>query len=271
MARRLIDPDRRREQRRQERLMQAIERQYEPQIQAELAREYRKLIRDYEAGDGVKYDPEHRRNIAEILERMAGASVRVFGARILEQGIQKGFAYTRGDGGIGFVNSYSPYFSERKDFASTLARLAQRYVAMEAFRRHITNITETTRAQIISGIARGEAEGLGVAGVARFVRDLVPSLSVQRANLIARTETHGAANYGANGAAKETGLTIRKEWVSAADERTREDHAAADGQIVGIDEMFDVGGEGLAYPGDPSGSGENIINCRCAVSHLVDD
>jgi uncharacterized protein with gpF-like domain len=233
--------------------MQAIERQYEPQIQAELAREYRKLIRDYEAGEGVKYDPEHQRNIAEILERMAGASVRVFGARILEQGKAHGLTL------------------ERKDFASTLARLAQRYIALEAFRRHITNITETTRAQIITGIARGEAEGLGVAGVARFVRDLVPSLSVYRSNLIARTETHGAANYGANGAAKETGLTIRKEWVSAADERTREDHAAADGQIVGIDEMFDVGGESLMYPGDPSGSGGNIINCRCAVSHIVDD
>jgi len=233
--------------------MQAIERQYEPQIQAELAREYRKLIRDYEAGEGVKYDPEHQRNIAEILERMAGASVRVFGARILEQGKAHGLVL------------------ERKDFASTLARLAQRYVAMEAFRRHITNITETTRAQIIRGIARGEAEGLGVAGVARFVRDLVPSLSVQRANLIARTETHGAANYGANGAAKETGLTIRKEWVSAGDGRTRDDHAEADGQIVGVDEMFDVGGEGLFYPGDPGGSAENIINCRCAVSHIVDD
>lgn len=233
--------------------MQAIERQYEPQIQAELAREYRKLIRDYEAGEGVKYDPEHQRNIAEILERMAGASVRVFGARILEQGKAHGLVL------------------ERKDFASTLARLAQRYIAMEAFRRHITNITETTRAQIIRGIARGEAEGLGVSGVARFVRDLVPSMSVQRANLIARTETHGAANYGANGAAKETGLTIRKEWVSASDDRTRDDHAEVDGQIVGIDEMFSVGGEGLAYPGDPSGSGENIINCRCAVSHIVDD
>ena len=230
--------------------MQAIERQYEPQIQAELAREYRKLIRDYEAGEGVKYDPEHQRNIAEILERMAGASVRVFGARILEQGKAHGLVM------------------ERKDFASTLSRLAQRYVAMEAFRRHITNITETTRAQIIRGIARGEAEGLGVAGVARFVRDLVPSLSVQRANLIARTETHGAANYGANGAAKETGLTIIKEWVSAADERTRTSHQLMDGKKADIDGTFE---NGLFYPGDPNGEPEEIINCRCAVSHIVVD
>lgn len=233
--------------------MQAIERQYEPQIQAELAREYRKLVRDYEAGEGVKYDPEHQRNIAEILERMAGASVRAFGARVLEQGKSHGLVM------------------ERKDFASTLAKLAQRYIAQEAFRRHITNITETTRAQIIAGIARGEAEGLGVAGVARFVRDLVPSLSKQRANLISRTETHGAANYGANGAAKETGLTIRKEWVSASDERTRDSHRRADGQVVGMDELFNVGSDSLRYPGDPSGRAEEIINCRCGVSHIVDD
>ena len=233
--------------------MQAIERQYEPQIMAELGREYRKLIRDYEAGEGIKYDPEHQRNIAEILERMAGASVRVFGARILEQG------------------KAHVLILERKDFASTLAKLAQRYIAQEAFRRHITNITETTRAQIITGIARGEAEGLGVAGVGRYLRDLVPSLSTYRANLISRTETHGAANYGADGAARDTGLSLRKEWVSAADERTREDHAAADGQTVDMESMFDVGGEGLRYPGDPSGSGGNIINCRCGVSHIVID
>jgi uncharacterized protein with gpF-like domain len=251
MARRLIDPDKRREQRRQERLMRVIERQHEPQIRAELSREYSKLIRDYEAGEGVKYDPEHQRNIAEILERMAGASVRVFGARILDQGKGHGIAL------------------ERKDFASTLAKLAQRYIAQEAFRRHITNIAETTRAQIITGIARGEAEGLGVAGVGRYLRDLVPSLTSYRANLIARTETHGAANYGADAAARETGLTLQKEWVSAADERTREDHAAADGQTVDMDGMFNVGGEGLRYPGDPSGSGGNIINCRCGVSHIV--
>jgi len=29
-----------------------------------------------------------------------------------------------------------------------------------------------------------------------------------------------------------------------------------------------VGGERLMYPGDPSGSAENVINCRCAVGHI---
>ncbi len=49
------------------------------------------------------------------------------------------------------------------------------------------------------------------------------------------------------------------------DSKTREDHAEADGQEVGMDEPFDVGGEQLMYPGDPAGSAGNVINCRCTV------
>ena len=92
-----------------------------------------------------------------------------------------------------------------------------------------------------------------------------------RGALIARTETHGAANYGADGAARATGLKLRKEWVSAEDERTRESHRLADGETVGMDQAFNVDGERLMYPGDPSASAGNVINCRCAVSHIVDD
>jgi len=95
-------------------------------------------------------------------------------------------------------------------------------------------------------------------------------ISRQRGALIARTETHGAANYGPDGAARATGLDVRKEWVAAADERTRTTHAEADGQVVPIDQPFRVGGELLMFPGDPAGSGANIINCRCAISHIVD-
>jgi hypothetical protein len=44
-------------------------------------------------------------------------------------------------------------------------------------------------------------------------------------------------------------------------------HAAddVDGQKVGINEMFIVGGENLEFPGDPFGSPGNVINCRCTL------
>ena len=43
----------------------------------------------------------------------------------------------------------------------------------------------------------------------------------------------------------------------------------ADGQEVGIDEAFDVGGEALMYPADPAGSPGNIIRCRCTSSPII--
>ena len=43
-------------------------------------------------------------------------------------------------------------------------------------------------------------------------------------------------------AADELGMTYSKEWVSALDDRVRDDHQEAHGQTVGIDEEFEVGG-----------------------------
>jgi SPP1 gp7 family putative phage head morphogenesis protein len=100
---------------------------------------------------------------------------------------------------------------------------------------------------------------------------LVPQISSYRAEMIARTETHGAANYGSQEAAKQTGLPLAREWLAAADDRTRETHREANGQVVGMDDTFRVGDSDLAFPGDPSGPGEEVINCRCAVGYIVDD
>jgi uncharacterized protein with gpF-like domain len=63
---------------------------------------------------------------------------------------------------------------------------------------------------------------------------------------------------------------MRKVWISAEDDRTREDHIEADGQAVGMQDSFTIGGWELAYPGDPNGPAEQIINCRCTVGYEVD-
>jgi hypothetical protein len=57
----------------------------------------------------------------------------------------------------------------------------------------------------------------------------------------------------------------QKMWTAILDERTRDAHAEADGQIVDEDEPYNVGGEELMEPGDDSlgASDENICNCRC--------
>lgn len=99
-------------------------------------------------------------------------------------------------------------------------------------------------------------------------------LSAWRANTIARTETHNAAafasRYTAETIAAEAGLTLEKKWQPTLDERTRPAHMAmATSDYIGIDAPFIVDGEELDYPGDPSGSPENVINCRCVELRQV--
>lgn len=92
-----------------------------------------------------------------------------------------------------------------------------------------------------------------------------------RAIRIARTETAGAANAGNNEALKRAGAE-KKEWLSSRDNRTRETHVELDGQVVGVNEKFiSPDGASLAFPGDPSGPPEEVINCRCVVTIADDD
>ena len=51
-----------------------------------------------------------------------------------------------------------------------------------------------------------------------------------------------------------------QEWVAVMDEITRPAHREAHGQQQEFGSPFMVGGEELAYPGDPSGSLENIMS-----------
>lgn len=67
------------------------------------------------------------------------------------------------------------------------------------------------------------------------------------------------------------GIKMTREWLATLDARTRHEHGAADGQRVGVDEPFTVGGEELMFPGDTShgASGWNIYNCRCTVAASI--
>lgn len=67
--------------------------------------------------------------------------------------------------------------------------------------------------------------------------------------------------------------TVTKTWVTVLDERTRQAHVIADGQMVVTDKPFNVDGELLLFPGDSSlgASAGNIINCRCSVHYSAEE
>lgn len=57
-----------------------------------------------------------------------------------------------------------------------------------------------------------------------------------------------------------------KTWNAVGDDKTRDWHMDADGQEVGLNDVFIVDGEAMTGPGDPSASDSNTLNCRCWVT-----
>lgn len=254
MARRLLDADTEREVRRQGVLLDRLAAQFRRKIERELSAAMLQILDRIEKGGMGELPQGFVDRIETLYAQMATASINAFGKRVLEQGKSAGLL-----------------LESKADFAKIMTRLALRYIQQEAVRRRIQGVTETTRRQVINAVRGGYSEGSTLPEIAATVREIIPAIARVRADAIARTETHGAANFGSNEAARETGLPLRREWLAAQDERTRPDHAEANGQIVGMDDAFDVGGFPLMYPGDPSGPPDQTINCRCTLGYIVDD
>ena len=134
--------------------------------------------------------------------------------------------------------------------------------------RMVNDMTDTTKKQINHIISAAFEEGQSIQTTAATIQASIKHMTNVRAVMIARTETIRASNIGAMSGAKMTGLKLNKEWISTFDDRTRDDHLAADGQIVGRDEFFNVGPDQLQYPADASGSAWNTINCRCTLAFI---
>ena len=132
-------------------------------------------------------------------------------------------------------------------------------------------VTDSTYSAIQQALQDGVAAGEDINRIAARVQDVFDGASRNRAKTIARTEVISAANGSADLAAAQLPSDVvgGKEWISTRDERTRDDHAEADGQVVLMGEAFVVGGEPLAYPGDPSGDAGNVISCRCTEAFLT--
>lgn len=132
-----------------------------------------------------------------------------------------------------------------------------------------SEISETTRTRIANAVARGLESNDTPDEIALDIIDEVDDMNMSRARTIARTETAVAMQTGQyeemSDASESLGVTLTKTWMATEDERTRDTHADADGQTVGLDEPFEVGESELMYPSDPDGPAEEVINCRCAV------
>jgi SPP1 gp7 family putative phage head morphogenesis protein len=126
----------------------------------------------------------------------------------------------------------------------------------------IVGAAEEVFRQVNDTINDGLEAGKSVAELTTDVRSAFNGISRGRAKTIARTETGAAYGQGADVAMEQAGVQF-KQWVASGLDDVRPAHQEADGQVVKMSESYDVGGEALRFPGDPTGSAGNVINCRC--------
>jgi len=86
---------------------------------------------------------------------------------------------------------------------------------------------------------------------------------------IAATEMTRTDGWGSVEGYKQNDTIDSKGWNCQKLDTSREDHVDADGQEVGVDEDFTIGGEAMAWPGDDRASAGNTCNCRCSTYPIV--
>lgn len=131
-------------------------------------------------------------------------------------------------------------------------------------------VADLVFAEITDGLNAGEAVNQVADRVDRVLSWTASERWPGRARTIAWTETTRARGAGTLAAGTEqarvTGRVLSKTWRAHNDEKTRTAHLEADNQTVPFWAPFQVGGENLMAPGDPTGSPENVINCRCDMT-----
>lgn len=143
----------------------------------------------------------------------------------------------------------------------------ERYLRAQGGKR-IQEVMSTTRKRITNSLADSYAKGEGADTMADKIM-ASEKFTAGRSLVIARTEVVSASNMGSQAAAESFGIPLKKAWLATEDGRERETHAAADGQTVGLNEAFEVGGSRLLFPGDSSMGAEagEVCNCRCTQTY----
>lgn len=128
--------------------------------------------------------------------------------------------------------------------------------------------TQWSRRKINSAVTQSILQGESVAAAAKRLMSVV-GMSANSAMRAARTALTGAQNLGrmdAGRRAKEMGIELRKQWIATVDSRTRYSHREIDRETAELEDTFSNGCE---CPGDPSGPGEEVYNCRCAMRFVM--
>jgi len=229
----------------QTRLRQSYERKLRSQMNSFFADYFADFATAFENEiDTTGLNIQSEQRLAQVLENHYKTVIRVFGTRLLNQ----------------FTKNEEQFEIIYRDYAR------------ENVAQKITLISMATRKRIRRIIELNVDEGLGIALLAKKIREEgKSSFSKYRSATIARTETHNAASFANHRIAQAQNLpNQKKRWLATQDERSRPSHLAVSGTTVPIEEDFLVGGARMSYAGDPKGGAKNVINCRCVILYTSD-
>jgi SPP1 gp7 family putative phage head morphogenesis protein len=146
-------------------------------------------------------------------------------------------------------------------FDWTLANTAARDWANQYVGELITNIQETTRAQVRQAVAAWVDNG---DPLETLIRELEPTFGRARAELIASTEVTKASAEGTTAAYQESGVIDKMQWRTARDELVCPICGALNGVQAALGQPFENPQNGRSYmpPAHP--------RCRCWIVPVVD-
>jgi len=150
--------------------------------------------------------------------------------------------------------------------AEKIAELAKIAQTAEIADR-VTKITEYTRKIIKETIEQGIADNKTKPVIAKEIASKTSgTIAKKRALLIARTETTFISSKAAEINVQDSPFKLQKTWIPVKDMRTRPDHLdMLSKKPIPKNELFNVGGVQMKYPGDPAGGASNCCNCRCGI------
>ncbi len=156
------------------------------------------------------------------------------------------------------VKRDDPLYARTRGMISSLSSSLAKTASGE-----IINTTQKVLERGVDMVAMSAEADDGIA----YVRERLKGGIAQRRSVnISEDQSHKAGNaiieaFGS--VAQKTGEVMWKMWMSRRDGKVRHTHAVADGQTVRANETYSVGDSELQFPGDPSGSAAEVINCRC--------
>lgn len=129
---------------------------------------------------------------------------------------------------------------------------------------NIKSMNEDIVNKLRQELSRGYMEGEGVTKIKERINKVF-KVGKARSEMIARTETTRASNFGKLHAYQKAGEKGKKEWITHKDDRTSDVCNRLDGQIVDLNDNFKdpkTGWEGLAPPAH--------VNCRSSFVFIPD-